>query len=99
MNKEKFNIKIKLKESDDIEICCSCVRLKFEMIFYRVGTRIFHLKWEIIFPYITGCLIDKPSFYNELQCYAKACDEILMKHSAFHGAVFQQRNAKGKTRI
>lgn len=27
VNKEKFNIKIKLKESDDIEICCSCVSL------------------------------------------------------------------------
>lgn len=25
VNKEKFNIKIKLKESDDIEICCSSV--------------------------------------------------------------------------
>ncbi|XP_078354998.1 fermitin family homolog 2-like [Oculina patagonica] len=28
VSKEKFNIKIKLKESDDIEICCSCVSFK-----------------------------------------------------------------------
>lgn len=25
VNKEKFNIKIKLKESEDIEVCCSSV--------------------------------------------------------------------------
>ena len=55
VNKEKFNFKVKLQESEDIEICCSCVSKKFisseEYLLNSLQSYLFSNGWIPLFVF------------------------------------------------
>lgn len=70
VNKEKFNIKIKLKEAEDIEVCCSSV--SWLGLFYNECQF-----WSVAILYFFFFFYIKAAFYTSSSVYSVHVTTIL----------------------